>query len=352
MKTKNIFILYAEVMPYNVVSFETLVDSNENFNLHVVCWGSDKKLTKYKQPNHPKIKYYDKSKLSYIDIFSIYKNTNPQLLLISGRMEKDYLKLALVARRDKKIVVGTSDNQYTGSLKQKVATLFSSYLYKRYFEYMLVPGLFQYEYQRRLGYKKESILFPQYCANIKLFEQAFLNKSDLKKNGILFLGRLHQIKGIELLIKVHKELFENKTITDKLIIIGDGPLKNELNLNAEHVKYHSFMEQGDILTIMSNVKYFCLPSRSEPWGVVIHEAAAAGLPIVTTSHCGAATAFVKQGYNGYLFLPDNKNQLKHILLKMNGKTEDEIKIMGRRSYELSKQIHPEMWSETLLNLMS
>ena len=197
--------------------------------------------------------------------------------------------------------------------------------------------------------KKEKIIFPQYCADTPLFQQAYGNSVSDRK-GILFLGRLHSVKGIDMLINVHKELFYSGKISDKLIIVGDGPLKNTLELSAEHIEYYPFMSQKEILSIMSKAKYFCLPSNSEPWGVVIHEAAAAGLPIVTTTNCGAASSFVKQGYNGYFFEPGNAFKLKDILLKMNEKNQQEIHNMGKRSFELSKQIHPEMWADILLNL--
>jgi glycosyltransferase involved in cell wall biosynthesis len=349
MPTKTILILYAEIMPYNVATFNALLTKYNDYILHVVSWGKDKKLTKYQQPAHNKIHYYDKSQLNYAALLAIFKAVNPRLLLISGRMENDYLKLALLAKRENKIVVGTSDNQYTGSLKQKLAILFSKFLYRRYFEFMLVPGIFQYEYQRLLGFKKEKILFPQYSADTLLFEQAY-NNASINKKGILFLGRLDRVKGIDILIKVHKELYESNQISDKLIVIGDGLLRDTLDLNKEHIIYHSFMPQKEILNFMSKAKYFCLPSIAEPWGVVIHEAAAAGLPIITTVNCGAASAFVKQGYNGFLFEPGNASKLREILLKMNKKSQNEIQNMGRHSFELSKQINAEMWSDVLLNL--
>lgn len=352
MSNKIILILYAEIMPYNVATFNALLGKYSDYILYVVCWGTDKKLTKYNQPKHDRIHYFEKSIVDYKKLKSIYREVNPSLILISGIMEKDYLKLALLAKKENKIVVGTSDNHFKGGLRQNIAILFSNFIYKRYFDFMLVPGIFQYEYQRRLGFKKNKILFPQYSANTELFEQSFLNRTTEPKKGILFLGRLHPIKGIEMLVKVHKKLYDSKKIEDKLIIIGDGDLKNKLNLEHEHIIYYSFMAQKDIINIMSKVKYFCLPSKSEPWGVVIHEATAAGLPIVTTLHCGAATVFVKQGYNGYLFDSDNEDQLEDILLKMNAKSNDELDLMSKRSFDLSKQIQPEMWAESLINLIS
>lgn len=77
---------------------------------------------------------------------------------------------------------------------------------------------------------------------------------------------------------------------------------------------------------------------------MIHEFAAAGLPIITTEVCGAATAFVKHNYNGIIIPPADKLKLKEAILKMDGLSEAELSVFGKRSYELSKQISPELWT--------
>ncbi|MDB5271980.1 MAG: glycosyl transferase, group 1 [Chitinophagaceae bacterium] len=352
MKKKNILILYAEVMPYNVATFHSLVDNNEDYFLHVVCYAKEKKLTKYQQPAHANITYYRKSDFNEDKLRSLYDELNPVLLLVSGRMEADYLKIALLAKKRLTKVVGMSDNQYTGSLKQKVAIALSYFLYRRYFDYMLVPGLFQFEYAKKLKFRNEEIYSPLYVADTALFEKFHVNKNagNYDPKDILFLGRLEKIKGIETLINVHKKLYTNRTISEKLVIVGDGSLKDKLDLNYEGVIYHSFLPQHEIVLLLNTIKYFCLPSIEEAWGVVIHEAASAGLPIVTTNRCGASTAFVKQGDNGYLFEANDERALETILVNMHLKNREELKIMGQRSYELSKQIQPKMWVEVVKSL--
>jgi len=340
-------------MPYNVITFQALLKRYKDYILHVVSWGEDKKLTKYQAPAYERIHYYTESAYDYKSLMRLYMSLKPALVLVSGRMEKSYLKVARQARRDGVIVVGTADNQYFGTIKQRLAILLAKLLYRRYFEYMLVPGLYQYEYQRRLGYERDKILFPQYCADVDLFTPSKKTVGEeANRRGILFLGRLHPIKGIELLIKVHRKLYEEKTISDKLIIIGGGPLRDKLVLNhVDHLVYHPFMEQSAIIKIMAGVKYFCLPSRAEPWGVVIHEAACAGLPIITTKGCGAASTFVKHGYNGYLFSADDEEALAFYLTKMSQKNPAQIAEMARRSLSLSRQIQPDMWADTLASLI-
>lgn len=353
MRHKNILVLYAEVMPYNVVAFEALIDNHEDYKLHVVCWGESKKLTNYQEPKRTNISYYKLEDFNFKSLLELYKDLNPELILVSGRMEKMYLKIAKLAKKDNVIVVGNSDNQYLGSFKNIVSVLFSRFLYHQYFDYMQVPGQMQYEFCRKLGFKKENIIFPQYTADVILFENEYKNTINSRTfNCILFVGRLEKIKGIDLLIKVHKELYESNIISEKLIVIGNGSLENKLNFNYTGIEYHSFMSQTEIVTLLHKIKYFCLPSLHEPWGVVVHEAAAAGLPIVTTNICGAATSFVVNDKNGYIVEPNSESDLKNTLIKMSKKSDYQINQMGNLSYSFSKKITPNMWGNSLIALLN
>lgn len=344
---KSIVILYAEVMPYNVVCFRSLIQLRE-VDLHVVCWGRDKKLTPYQPPAMEGLYYYDKNQYNTDKIIKLIDSVQPQCLYVSGRMESDYLEASKYARKKGIKVIGTSDNQFKGSLKQKVASLLASKLYRQYFDYMMVPGLYQYEYARHLGFGRNQILFPQYCADTTLFHSYYENKREkgIAKNTILFVGRLNKIKGISFLINAFLETLQEGESDLKLVIVGNGPERNSIP-EHEKIVVHSFLDQSEIIKLLPEVRFFCLPSVAEPWGVVIHEFAAAGLPIVTTNIVGAATAFVKNQYNGILIKPGSKASLKEAIQFMVTLSESEITLMGRRSHELSYQITPELWATTI-----
>lgn len=353
MQNKNILVLYAEVMPYNVVAFEAFINAHKNFNLHVVSWGESKKVTSYQEPKHLNITYYKEENFNLKELHCLYNDLKPELVLVSGRMEKKYLEIAKIAKKDKVVVVGNSDNQYLGSFKNIISILFSKFLYHQYFDYMQVPGKLQYEFCRKLGFKKEKIIFPQYTADVNLFEKVYQTTFETRKyNTILFIGRLEKIKGIDLLIKVHKELYESNLISEKLIVVGSGSLETQLNFKYSGIEHHSFMNQADIVKLLHKIKYFCLPSLYEPWGVVIHEAAAAGLPIITTNICGAATSFVENDKNGYVIIPNSEHGLKEALLKMAHTSDEQISRMGKLSYDFSKKITPEMWGNSLIELLN
>ncbi|NHM01095.1 glycosyltransferase [Flavobacterium difficile] len=348
----NLLVLYAEVMPYNVVAFETFAATYPAYRLHVVCWDESKKITAYQHPKHEAITYYRQSDFSEKDLLALYDLLQPQLILVSGRMDKSYLTLAAYAKKKKCIVVGNSDNQFLGSLKNYISIFFSFYLYKRYFTHMQVPGSLQYRFCRLLGYQKEKIIFPQYTADVSLFEAAYLQtKTKRVYKKILFIARLESVKGIALLLKVHRELYSSQQITTPLVVVGSGSLQQKLNLSYPGITYYPFMSQKEIVTLLDEIQYFCLPSLYEPWGVVLHEAAAAGLPIVTTSVCGAASTFVTPTANGFVIAPNSEKELKEAMLAMHAKSNEEIKKMGEISYQLSKKITPEMWGTSLMQLI-
>ena len=100
--------------------------------------------------------------------------------------------------------------------------------------------------------------------------------------------------------------------------------------------------------VFAEASVFVLPSRKEPWGVVVHEAATTGLPIICSDACGAAVHLIHDGYNGFVFESGNVSDLARCLLTISQLDEHKRKVMSRRSWELSKQYTPDRWAETLI----
>lgn len=352
LKKDKILVLYAEVMPYNVVCFKNFVQTT-NGEIRVICWGKEKKLTPYEPPAINNISYYIQYEFKVDKIKKLIDSYQPDIVYVVGRMEQDYLAACLYARGKGIPVIGTSDNQFSGNWKQKVSKLFSRYLWQRYFTYMMVPGLYQYEYMRYLGFKREQILFPQYCADTDLFNHYYYeNKNAIpkKKQYILFVGRLDTVKGLDILMDAFVELKNESYIDLNLMIIGNGPLANTIPKRSDII-HHSFLEQENIIKLLPEVAFFCLPSRREPWGLVIHELAAAGIPIIATTICGASAAFVKNGYNGILIKTCDKQLLKNAIVQMHNLSVAELSLYGERSFHLSTQITPALWTATIKSIL-
>jgi glycosyltransferase involved in cell wall biosynthesis len=91
-----------------------------------------------------------------------------------------------------------------------------------------------------------------------------------------------------------------------------------------------------------------LPSRFEPWGVVVQEAAASGQAVICTSACGAVSRLVLDGYNGRVVAPDRPDRLAAAMHWVADLDVDRRIEISRRSVELARQYTPQRWAEHLV----
>uniref|UniRef100_UPI00321FCA8E glycosyltransferase family 4 protein n=1 Tax=Thermogutta sp. TaxID=1962930 RepID=UPI00321FCA8E len=108
--------------------------------------------------------------------------------------------------------------------------------------------------------------------------------------AIIFVGRLIWKKGVDLLIRAFSQVVRD--MPAQLIICGDGPERSRLVYLAsqlgvrESVRFVGFRQPRELPRWYCACDLFVLPSRSEPWGVVVMEALALGLPVVVTDLVG------------------------------------------------------------------
>lgn len=141
-----------------------------------------------------------------------------------------------------------------------------------------------------------------------------------KGSDVIFAGRLLGHKNVDVLIKtIHLVKADFSNI--KCLIIGDGPEKNRLeDLTRElklekNIKFLGFLENhNEVYSLMKSSKVFVLPSTREGFGIVIIEANACGIPVITTNHkTNAAKDLIIDGKNGYLCALEEKLFADYIL---------------------------------------
>ena len=306
----NILYLYAELMGYQIPVLEEYV-ANYNANVHVVHWNHIK-LTPYSPPSIKNVWYYKRTDFqSKQQLVKLALSVNPDIIYVSGWMDKGYLYIAKKFKRTGIPVVSGSDTQWKGNLKQRLATLIFPLTIKRCFTHLWVAGPYQFEYARKLGFNKKEIIFNCLTTDIEIFNKAYFQSKYLKNKNyphrFLFVGRFDNIKGISLLIEAWKEI-RNERNDWELCFIGNGPLKSFLE-QQEDVLVKDFMQPNDLINEVLQAGCFILPSIKEPWALVLHEFAAAGLPIICSDACGAAPLFVVPGYNGFIFDSFNTERL-------------------------------------------
>ena len=147
-------------------------------------------------------------------------------------------------------------------------------------------------------------------------------KNIKKKNGIkeekviLSVGQFIYRKGFDLLISMMKTL--NRDIG--VYIIGGNPNEKYLSIKNENqldnVHFLEFKNSHDLEEYYKIANIFVLPTREDIWGLVINEAMAKGLPIVTTNKCVAGLELVENEKNGFIVPVDNEEELKKAIEKI------------------------------------
>jgi glycosyltransferase involved in cell wall biosynthesis len=140
-------------------------------------------------------------------------------------------------------------------------------------------------------------------------------------NYYVYAGRLSEEKGIQLLL----DTFKNNS--RKLIIVGDGPLKNIVELYAaenKNIIYCGKLPLEKIYAIIANAKALIFPSKwHEPFGRTIVEAFAHGTPVIASS-LGGIKEIIEHGYNGFLFDPFKKEDLLKSILHFENITNSKL----------------------------
>jgi glycosyltransferase involved in cell wall biosynthesis len=103
---------------------------------------------------------------------------------------------------------------------------------------------------------------------------------------------------------------------------------------------------------MEQCSVFVMPSRVEPWGVVLHEFAAAGFPVICSDAVGASEVFIKEGENGYIYEAGNIEALKMCLNQITSQPVNRLQEMGQNSVKLAMEITPDKWAKTVMALVS
>jgi len=160
-----------------------------------------------------------------------------------------------------------------------------------------------------------------------LFKKRNLKKPrKYKKNKILlFVGRLSDQKGLQYLIDSMHDI-SRYSPNAKLLIIGEGPYKKELEDQANklgvenNLEFLGSMPASDVAKYYNFADIFLIPSLStktgtEALGLSMLEAMASGCAVIGTD-VGGIPFVIKNGYNGILVKQKSSNELSHAIITL------------------------------------
>jgi glycosyltransferase involved in cell wall biosynthesis len=346
--TINIVYLYAELQPYVIAVIRELV-KQKNISIYVIHWDK-KRLTPYVPPQIDRVYYYNRSHFKNVkELYQLTEKIEPTIIYTSGWMDKGYMLVCKKLRKEFHIpVVSGSDTQWRGG-KQWINVILSPFLHRRCFSHIMISGILQYEYARKLGFRSNEILLHNCCADVSLFQNVNIEQKEKSyPRRVLYVGRFAPEKGLPFLIEAWTHIMDKKGWI--LTLVGNGTLKPEL-LKNDDIEILDFMPQDELVKLMQKTGCFILPSVFEQWSLVLHEATAAGLPILSSEVCGAVPYFVIPNFNGFTFRSKDVGAIEKALLSIVNSSEIKLLEMSRNSRKLSERITPEIVAKTFLSVL-
>ena len=108
----------------------------------------------------------------------------------------------------------------------------------------------------------------------------------------------------------------------RLVILGDGEERQHLESKIkekaiEEVTLAGFRQIEELPAYYALASVFIHPALKDQWGLVVNEAMASGLPVLVSKHCGCVPELVQIGENGYVFEPEDTNDLANQMFRIS-----------------------------------
>ena len=273
------------------------------------------------------------------EVFKLLKEFKNDVIVVGGYATPTGMAAILYLKAKKIPFYLNCDGGFIGDdslFKKKVKTFFIGSA-----TYYLSTGVGADKYLMHYGAKKERIYHYSFSSLREEDIEEAVKKRDEKvslrnkiglaeKNMIVFVGSFIHRKGIDILLKACTNMEDTA-----VVLVGGSDISAYKDMVSEKLKEHiypvGFKNKEEMKKYYQAADLMVLPTREDIWGLVINEAMAQGLPVVTTDRCLAGLTLVKNGENGYTVPVEGVEALKQAIEKVfEGDNASEF---GRKSLE-------------------
>jgi glycosyltransferase involved in cell wall biosynthesis len=184
----------------------------------------------------------------------------------------------------------------------------------------VVPGRSSAEYLKSFGVADHTIFYAPNAVDNGFFATTAaahvsgVRREDLPPKFFLYVGRLVREKGVFDLLTAYSRI--PRAIRDEfgLVFAGNGPCRPELEQLAARVDggtifFTGFLEREELASLYAQAYLLVFPTHSDPWGLVVNEALACGLPVIATGVAGCTADLIEDGWNGCVVSSRDLSQL-------------------------------------------
>jgi glycosyltransferase involved in cell wall biosynthesis len=211
---------------------------------------------------------------------------------------------------------------------------------------VVVPGQASAAYVRALGARDDRVWVAPNAVDNDFYRARMADRQG--RQGpvrFLFVGRIESGKGLAYLLDAWSRVPGDV----ELAVAGVGALEAPVRARVMHadippVRLLGHLDRESLAAAYSDGDVFVFPSVSDPWGLVLNEAMAAGLPVIVSSAPGAVDDLVEDGNNGFVVPPMDPGPLTEAMSTLVLDPARRL-AMGERSSFLIRDFEPERWAD-------
>ena len=374
---RRIVILTEIIAPYRIPVFNVLARHAE-VDLHVIFlaetdaalrqWPVYKNDIRFSYQVLPSWRWraWKNSFLINRGLWSALNKTNPQVIICGGyNYAASWEALVWARRHHARFVLWSESNGRDARRGLTWVESIKTY-FLRHCDGFVVPGKASFEYLQSLGTPAASIttapnavdndLFAAQAENVLTHATEFREKLKLPPRFILFVGRLVPEKGVFDLLDAYAKLESSLRSQVGLVYAGDGVSVAELARRAKRISpgavcFPGFAHREDLAGLYALAEVLVLPTHSDPWGLVVNEGMACGLPIIVSDVAGCSPDLVKAGWNGYV-VPSHDSENLKMAIDCLLRQPELRRQMSERSLERIRNYSPETCADGLAAVLT
>jgi len=289
-----------------------------------------------------------------------------EVVFVHGYATPDMRSLARWARRAGLTVLTCFDSCVGDRRRHWLKERLKRWFVERTFDGAFASGSRSVEYAQSLGIPANRIVTGYDVVDNEFFAAGAeeVRRAGVRRHGdtalperfFLYVGRFSAEKNLQELIRAYAAYRGCAAEPWGLALVGSGPGEAGLRAEAEAVGpegiiWIPFQPPEGLVRLYGLASCFVLPSRSEPWGLVVNEAMAAGLPVLVSEMCGCAPELVREGGNGYTFPPGDGEALASLMARVADGGVEARAAMGETSRRLVSAYTPETWAARAVDLI-
>ena len=348
MKKFKIILITNIIPPYRIPLFNAISERG-NFYFKVAAlaereknrkWEIDKEKIKFDYQILPGLHWFVRNKRREIsfhlnrELFKVLLGYKPDVVITSGYDSFAYWQAFLYCKLyRKKYILWNGTTLLSAGSTRGIKGLLKRVIVRgadRYIAY----GIKAKEYLEYFGAESGKIHISTNTVDMEYFRsrvEEYRNRDSFEKERkqypkylLLNVGQLIKRKGV---LQVLKALECLKDIKVGLLIVGSGHEESSLKgfckeKKLNNVFFKEFQQQDELAKYYALADIFILPSFEEVWGLVVNEALASGLYVLSSKYAGASYDLIKEGWNGEIFEPYDVKEIVDLIKRVKENIED------------------------------